>query len=644
MSCADDCHAEFATRPTLWGSGPVRASVLAWVFVIGGLSVDFLKAPPAWGRLLFSGGILGGSFYFAREGFEKLWRKREIGIEYLMTMAIVSAALLGRWREAALVASLYSITEALEGYTLGRTRYAIRNLMDLVPPKAHLIRDGREMEVDLKDVKPGDRIQVRPGESIPVDGVVRAGSSSVNEAAITGESLPAEREPGEGVFAGTLNGEGALEVEATKPSTESTVARIIERVERAQAQKGRSQLFVEKFGKVYSPAVLGASVLLAVVPPLFGLEWASWARRAVSFLVAASPCALAVATPVTLVAAIGSAAKRGVLMKGGVLVETLGKIRAVAIDKTGTLTRGEPALRKVLSARGSEEDLLRRAAALEHFSEHPIGKAIARGARERRLELPPATDFKSLPGAGVEGTVEGRRVAILKPARSRERGAAVGAEAEAWLKDAEGEGHSVAVVLEEGVFAGLLAVADTLRPEARLLVRALKQTGVDHVVMLTGDNEGTARAIAREAGIEEFYAGLLPEEKVAKVKELRGKYGEVAMVGDGVNDAPALAAASVGIAMGVSGSDAALAAADVALMADDLSKIPYAIALGKRSRRVIFQNLAVSSLIVAGLVVGTFAAGLSMLAAILGHEGSEVLIILNGLRVALTGARSGRSS
>ena len=638
MSCADDCHGELTERPTLWGSGPVRASVLAWVFVIGGLCSDLLKAPPVLGRLLFAVGIVSGGFYFSREGFEKLWREREIGIEYLMTMAIVAAALLGRWREAALVASLYSITEALEGYTLGRTRYAIRNLMDLVPPKARVIRGGREEEIDVKDVRPGDRIQVRPGESIPVDGVVREGSSSVNEAAITGESLPAERKPGDAVFAGTLNGEGALQVEATKPSTESTVAKIIEMVERAQAQKGRSQLFVEKFGKVYSPAILGVAVLLAVLPPLLGYEWGVWARLAVSFLVAASPCALAVATPVTLVAAIGSAAKRGVLMKGGVVVETLGKIRAIALDKTGTLTHGEPALRKMFSARGPEDDLLRRAAAVEHFSEHPIGKAIVRAAMERKLEIPASADFRSIPAAGVEGVVEGRRVAVLKPAAARDRGVALTAEAEAWLKTMEGEGHSIGVLLEEGAFAGLLAVADTVRPESRVIVQALKEAGVEHVVMLTGDNEGTARAIAREAGIEEFYAGLLPEQKVAKVKELREKYGEVAMVGDGVNDAPALAAASVGIAMGVRGSDAALAAADVALMADDLSRIPYAVGLGKRSRRVIFENLAVSSLIVVGLVVGTFAAGLGMLGAVLGHEGSEVLIILNGLRVALPGA------
>ena len=638
MSCADNCHGELTERPTLLGSGPVRASALAWVFVLSGLTAGFLGAPPLLAAILYAGSILAGGFYFAHEAAEELWKERVVGIELLMTVAIAAAAALGRWREAALVASLYSVTEALEGFTLQRTRYAIRNLMDLVPPKARVIREGREVEVDVKDVRQGDRIQVRPGESIPVDGLVRAGSSSVNEAAITGESLPAERKPGDAVFGGTLNGEGALEVEATKPASESTVAKIIEMVERAQAQKGRSQLFIEKFGKVYSPAVLGTAVLLAVVPALFGSDWGSWARRAVTFLVAASPCALAVATPVTLVAAIGSAARRGVLLKGGVIVETLGKISAVAMDKTGTLTHGVPSLKKIFAAQGTEEELLRKAAGVEHFSEHPIGKAIVRAAGERGLALPPATEFRSIPAAGVEGVVEGRRLAVLKPAAAKERRVVLPEEAAALLKTAEDEGHSVAVVLEEGALAGLLAVADTVRPEARELVRALKKVGVGHVVMLTGDNEGTARAIAREAGIEEFYAGLLPEQKVEKVEELRRKYGEVAMVGDGVNDAPALAAASVGIAMGVRGSDAALAAADVALMADDLSKLPYAIGLGKRSRRIILENLAVSTLIVAGLVVGTFAAGLGMLGAVLGHEGSEVLIILNGLRVALPGA------
>jgi Cd2+/Zn2+-exporting ATPase len=359
MGCADNCHGELTERPTLLGSGPVRASALAWVFVLGGLAAGFPEVPPLVVTLLYAGSILAGGFYFAREAAEELWKGREVGIELLMTVAIMAAAALGRWREAALVASLYSITEALEGFTLQKTRYAIRSLMDLVPPKARVIREGREAEVDVKDVRPGDRVQVRPGESIPVDGVVRAGSSSVNEAAITGESLPADRKPGDAVFGGTLNGEGALEVEATKPASESTVAKIIEMVERAQAQKGKSQLFVEKFGKVYSPAVLGASVLLAIVPALLGLDWASWARRAVSFLVAASPCALAVATPVTLVAAIGSAARRGVLIKGGVIVETLGKVRAVAFDKTGTLTHGEPELTGVYVAEGDEPSLLR---------------------------------------------------------------------------------------------------------------------------------------------------------------------------------------------------------------------------------------------------------------------------------------------
>jgi Cd2+/Zn2+-exporting ATPase len=641
MGCADGCHGEIPKeRPTLWGSGPVRASALAWVFVLGGLATGLLGGPPILATSLYAASILSGGFYFAREAAEEFWKEREIGIELLMTVAIAAAAGLGRWREAALVASLYSITEALEGFTLQRTRFAIRNLMDLVPPKARVLRDGRETEVPLEEVAVGDRIVVRPGESIPVDGAVRSGFSSVNEAAITGESLPAERKVGDKVFAGTLNGEGALEIEATKPFKESTVAKIIELVERAQAQKGRSQLFVEKFGKIYSPAVLGTSVLLAVLPALFALDWVSWARRAVSFLVAASPCALAVATPVTLVAAIGSAARRGVLLKGGVIVETLGRIGAVAMDKTGTLTHGVPSLKKVFAGRGTEEDLLRKAAGVEHYSEHPIGKAIVRAAAERRLAIPSVGEFKSIPAAGVEGVVEGLRLAVLKPAAAKERGALLPEGAAAWLKAAEEEGHSVAVVLEEGAFVGLLAVADTLRPEARELVQSLKRAGVRHVVMLTGDNEGTARAIAREAGIDEFYAGLLPEQKVAKVTELRKAYGEVAMVGDGVNDAPALAAASVGIAMGVRGSDAALAAADVALMADDLSRLPYAIGLGKRSRRVILENIGIATLIVLGLVVGTFAADFSMLTAVLGHEGSEVLIILNGLRVALPGPKS----
>lgn len=633
-ACNDVCTEELPIdRPTLWGSTPVRASMLAWIFVGLALIAGWSGAPTLQ-IVLFVIAIGSGAFYFAREAIEEL-RKREIGIELLMTTAIAGAASLGQWREAALVAALYSISEALEGFTIQRTRYAIRGLMDLVPPKARVLRNGHEIEVDVKEVRVGERIQVRPGESIPVDGLIREGSSAVNESAVTGESLPVERSEGQPVFAGTLNGNGALVVETTKGFEDNTVSKIIHLVEQAQAQKGRSQMWVERFGRIYSPAVLGVSVLLAAVPPLLGFDIAAWLRRAVSFLVAASPCALAVATPVTLVAGIGSAARRGVLIKGGSVLELLGRVRAVALDKTGTVTRGKPEVTAVRAIGGDESEVLRLAAAVEHFSEHPLAQAITRAATARNIQRPATTDFRALTAAGVIGTVEGRTVAVLKPAAAEQQGIVVDANGEAWRKAAEERGQSAVVVAVNGRAVGIVTLADTIRPEAAALVDSLKRAGVQHIVMLTGDNPGTAKAIAEQVGIEEFYGGLLPEGKVTKVKELLAKYGSVAMVGDGINDAPALATASVGIAMGVAGSDAALAAADVALMADDLSKLEYAVKLGRRSNRIIAQNVGASLLIVAALVTGVFALGLSMFAAVVGHEGSEVLIILNGLRAAL---------
>jgi heavy metal translocating P-type ATPase len=637
MTCADNCTDEAPTeRPSLSKSPQVRASALAWVFIVVGLVARWADAPDTLQVAAFAVAIVAGSFYFAREAVEELWKEREVGIELLMTLAIAAAAALGNWREGALVAGLYSISEALEGFTIQRTRHAIRALMSLVPPKARVLKNGEEVEVDVEAVQVGDRLVVRPGESIPTDGVIREGASAINEAAVTGESMPVEREAGANVFAGTINGNGALIIEASRTFKDNTVSKIIELVERAQRQKGQSQLLVERFAKYYSPAVLLASVLVAVVPLLVGAaDPLAWVTRAASLLVAAAPCALAVATPVTLVAAIGSAAKRGVLIKGGNIVEQLGKISAIAIDKTGTLTEGKPRVVGVHAVGRTADDVLGLAASVEHFSEHPLGEAIVKAARDKALSLRPSADFKALTAAGVEAVVDGKGVAVLRPSAAQARGISFAESTESWRTAEQDRGESVVAVVEDGAMVGLIALADTARREAPSLVASLKRIGVRHVVMLTGDNAGTAKVIAAQVGVEEYYAGLLPEEKVHKVEELVSKYGKVAMVGDGINDAPALARSTVGIAMGTGGSDAALAAADVALIGDDLSKLQYAIRLGRRSERVIMQNIVVSLLIVAALVIGTFVADLSMFGAVVGHEGSEVLIILNGLRVAL---------
>lgn len=635
-TCADNCEGEIPIeRPRLLASPPVRASLLSWLFVAAAFAAARLGAPAISVTALWAASILAGAFYFARDAVEGLMKEREVGIELLMTCAIAGAAVLGNWREGALVAALYSITEALEGFTIQRTRFAIRSLMDLVPKTARVLRESGEVEVPVDQVVPGERVQIRPGEAIPVDGVIRSGSTAIDESAVTGESMPVERGEGDSVFAGTFNGNGALVVEATKLYSDNVVSKIIHLVEQAQQQKGKSQLFVERFGRIYSPSVLGITGLLLVVPWACGASFVDWAHRAVSFLVAASPCALAVATPVTLVAGIGAAARRGVLIKGGAVLEAMGKVKAVALDKTGTLTFGKPEVTGLFAVEGDEARVLSLAAAVEHYSEHPLASAIVRAARARNVRRIDATDFRALTAAGVEGVVEGARVSVLKPKAALERGVAITAGAEEFQAMAQGDGKSVVAVVGEGRLEGLIAMSDTLRPEAAALVQALKKAGVAHVVMLTGDNEGSARAVAAQVGIEEYYAGLLPEDKVERVKALERKYQSVAMIGDGINDAPALAVATVGIAMGTGGSDAAIAAADIALVGDDLGTLAYSLKLGARSRRIIRQNVFLSLVVVVVLVAGTLTAAVSMIQAVLGHEGSEVLIIINGLRAAL---------
>ena len=624
-----------ATPPTALGNREVRASIASWVLVAAALIVGATAAPPLVAVALYAGAIAAGAYFFAREAIEELIDEREVGIELLMTIAIAAASVLGRWREASLVAALFSITEALEGFTIRRTRYAIRDLMARVPPRARVLRDGREVEVAIEDVAVGERVVIRPGEHVPTDGVIREGASAIDQSAVTGESMPVERTSGDEVFAGTVNGSGALVVEATRTARDNTVSRIVHLVEVAQAQKAATQRWVERFGRVYSPSVLAIAIGVAVTPLALGGEVVASLVRAASFLVAASPCALAVATPVTLVAAIGGAARRGVLVKGGTVLDGLARVRAVALDKTGTITIGKPEVTAVHAPALGERELLRLAAAVEHRSEHPLARAIVRAADARGIELPTAEDFQASVGVGASAAVEGRQIGIWKPSAAAAHGVSLSAEARAWIHACEERGETAVIVEAAGETLGAISLADVVRPDAAAMVAALRLAGIDAVVMLTGDNPRAAAAIARQVGVDEVHAGLLPEDKVAKVRELASRYGEVAMVGDGINDAPALAAAQVGVAIGTGGSDAAIAAADVALVGADLARLVDAIRLARKSRAIVRQNIGAGLALVAALVVATFAADLRMLAAVLAHEGSEVLIVLNGLRAAL---------
>ena len=581
-----------------------------------------------------------GGYHWAWEAVEQLVFERQIGIDLLMLGAAVGSCTLGLWDEAAFLAFLYASAEGLEEYTYARTRSAIRALLDLAPKEAHVLRDGGEITVAAETLQPGDRFLVRPGESIPTDGVIRAGSSTVDEAPVTGESVPVDKEPGMKVFAGTLNRQGALEIEATASFQDNTLAKMIHLVEEAQEQKGAAQLWIERFGRRYSPAVLAAAALLLVVPWLLGLPFGAWAVRAVVLLVAAAPCALVMSMPVALAAGITSAGKRGILIKGGAHLEHLGTIRTVAFDKTGTLTHGQPEVTDTIAWEGSEADLLSLAAAVERFSEHPLARAIVEHARAQRIAPITAQRFEALTGVGARAVVGDTTWYVGSPELFQQLGIDLAA-----IRDRVGElqaqGKTVVLVGNENGVRGLLALRDRVRTGTREIIGGLQSTGV-HVVMLTGDNERTARAVAQALGIEDVRANLKPEEKVRAVQELERRFGSVLMVGDGINDAPALAAATCGVAMGAAGSDAAIEAADVALMADELAKVGEALQLGRRARRISRQNIAFSLLVLTVLVPAALSGALSVAAAVLAHEVSELLAVANGLRVARAKGRRPR--
>jgi len=626
--------------PKPWRNPKVVTSAVSGVLLLVGWLGGLAGLPEAASTAIYLLAIVVGGYYFGREAIEELIFEREIGIELLMSVAAIVATLMGMAAEGATLAFLDSISEAAEGYTEEKTRAAVRALMELAPKVALVVRDGVEREIPVEEVEVGDIFIVKPGQAMATDGVIVSGASSVNEAPITGESMPVEKAPGDPVFAASLNGEGGLQVRATKTFAENTLSRIIHMVEEAQERKGKSQRFIERFGKRYSPAVLALGALIAVIPPLvFGGAWDDWIVRATVFIVAAAPCALVISIPITVVATLGTAARRGVLVKGGLYIEELARIRVVALDKTGTLTEGEPEVTDVLpasapsgSAAAAASGLVAVAAGIEKMSEHPLAKAIVRHARAQGITPAQASDFRAYTGAGAQARLDGAAVYIGSPELFETR-LRVGVDT---LRDdilrLQEEGKTVVLVGDESSVRGLIAIRDRIRPNAKAAIAALQAAGIEKVVMLTGDNERTARAIARELGIDTIYAGLKPEDKQAKVRELAA-HGHVAMVGDGVNDAPALAEATVGIAMGAAGSDVALETADVALMADDLEKLVYALRLARRNDSVVKQNLSLSAVVIGLLVIGAVAGVLNLPAAVLAHEISEFVVIGSGLRM-----------
>lgn len=632
---------EIPAPPKLWRNTKVLASAASGLLLAAGWLVGLAGASEAIPMAIYVAAIATGGYFFAREAVEELFVEREVGIELLMSVAAIAALVLGQGAEAAMLVFLYSISEALEGYTEAKTRSAIQALMDLTPKRALVKREGGEVEIPVEEIVVGDVFVVRPGQSVATDGIVQVGNSSVNQAPVAGESVPVEKQPGDTAFAGSINGEGVLEIRATKTFGENTVSRIIQMVEEAQERKGTKQRFIERFGARYSPAVLGIGILVAILPPLLvDVSWITSLIRATVFVVAAAPCALVISVPITLVASLGTGARKGVLIKGGVFLEELARIKVVALDKTGTLTRGEPEVTDVLvcadgrpDQAATPNDILAAAAGVERYSEHPLARAILRHAQAQHVTPLEVADFRALTGAGASGRLREKTVYVGKPDFFDKQLGVNLDDSRDDVSRLQAEGKTVVFVGDDKAAWGLIAIRDNVRPNARGAIEALHAIGITNVVMLTGDNERTAHAIAGELAIDEVYADLKPEDKVTKVRELGQRYGHVAMVGDGVNDAPALAEATVGIAMGAAGTDVALETADVALMADDLEKLVYALQLARRSQSVVTQNLVLSLVVIGTLVVGAIAGAFSLPIAVLGHEISELVVIASGLRM-----------
>ncbi len=582
-------------------------------------------------EVFWTAAYLFGGFYGVLDGLLALRRGR-LDVNMLMLLSALGAALIGHAEEGGTLLFLFSLSNALQTLALERTRQAIRRLMDLRPPMARRLREGREEPIPVEAIEVGDRLLVRPGERIPADGVVVDGFSSADESLLTGESMPVPKGPGDPVFGGTLNGYGALEIQVTRPASDTMLARIIHLVEEAQAQRARTQQAIDRFEQRYAWAVLGGAALTLILSALFGEAFERAFYRAMTLLVVASPCALVISTPAAFLSAIAAGARRGILFKGGMALERLAQVQAVAMDKTGTLTANRVAVQAVRALDGSgPDDVLRLAAAVEARSEHPIAQAIVAEARARGLAWPEAQAVEARPGLGVAGFVYTQRIWVGSPRWFQREGIPFSPEVQSLLEEAQQAGRT-ALLVYDGRWRGVIEVADRVRPEAAEAVQALRRMGIE-VVMLTGDHPAVARAVAEAVGITQFEAGLLPEEKLERIRALARTYGSVAMVGDGINDAPALAAASVGIAMGKMGSDVAIETADVVLLQEDLRWVAEAIALARTAMRTVWQNLAFASGVIALLALLTFGVGIPLTLAVVGHEGSTLLVVLNGLRL-----------
>lgn len=592
------------------------------------------ESTPWLSQLCYLVAILAGVWPVLPKAWSALRRLRP-DINLLMTVAIFGAIAIGEFFEGATVAFLFSLSLALESWSVGRARRAIAALMTLTPPAALVRRtDGGESLLPLESVSVGSRVIIKPGDKVPLDGRVAVGKTTVNQAPITGESVPVAKAIGDLVYAGTINHDGAIEVITTKPFQDTTLARIIKLVGDAQSQRSPSEQWVEQFARYYTPGVLLLALLVMTLPPLVTqASWMTWFYEGLVLLVVSCPCALVISTPVSIAAAMTLAARHGVLIKGGTFMEAPARLRSIALDKTGTLTEGRPRVQRIIPLDGRTEDqLLQVAAALESRSTHPLAAAILTEAQRRGVAIRPAENFQSLPGKGATALLVGQSIWLGSHRHLEERGQE-SAEMHERLDALAGEGLSVVVVGQGLNVIGFIALADQIRPNAKKAVEALRASGIGHIVMLTGDNRATGEAVGRLTGVDEIRAEMLPEDKLNAIAELVRTYGTVAMVGDGINDAPAMARATLGIAMGAIGTDAAIETADITLMSDDLSKIAWLVGHSRRTLRIIRQNIVGSLGVKAVFVALTFSGTASLWGAIAADMGTSLLVIFNGLRL-----------
>ena len=586
-------------------------------------------------HLFYFFAILSGGYYVAKSGYNSLMA-RTFDMNFLMSAAVIGALGIGEFAEGALVVFLFSLGNTLQSYTMDKARNAIKLLMDLAPKEAHLKRGGRLIKIPVSELKTNDLIIVKPGEKVPVDGTIIEGSSPIDESPITGESQPADKMPGDRVFAGSINGSGSLEVKVEKLAEDSTLSRIIHLVEEAQAQKAPSQNFVDVFSKIYTPLVIIGAVVVTIIPPLvLSLPFIDWFYRGLMLLVISCPCALVISTPVSIVSAIACASRKGILIKGGAYLEEMGSINAIAFDKTGTLTQSRFEVTDIVALNGSSKNnILAIAASLEMKSEHPLAKAILKKAGQENIFLLEPMGVSIHPGKGLKGTLDGQSAYSGNLTFFREQGISTTIY-ESEIQRLENEGKTTILITSKST-KGIIALADTPRKEAKRCVEGLKRKDIKHIVMLTGDNERVASAISKQLKVDSFKAAMLPEEKVDAIKKLLSQYKKVAMVGDGVNDAPALATSSVGIAMGAASNDTSLETSDVALMSDDLLKLPFLVHLSRKTLSTIKTNIGFSLIIKAAFITLVFLGMANLWMAVVADMGTSLLVILYGMRLIST--------